>query len=185
MKKTVLVAIAEGTEELEAVTIIDVLRRAEINVVVASVQELQVTCSRGVKLIADKKIDECMADHFDMVALPGGLPGADNLRDSEKLTELLNKQKEGNRYYAAICASPAVVFQTHGLLEQKKATCYPAFVDHLSDTSESKSTVVVDGYCITSQAPGTALEFSLKLVELLSGFEIARDVAAAMLVPYG
>ena len=116
MTKKVLVAVANGSEDLETVTLIDVLRRAEIDVTVASVQELRVICARGVKLEADKLIEECMNESYDIIALPGGIPGADNLRDSGILKELLIKQRSSNRYYAAICASPAVVFQTHGLL---------------------------------------------------------------------
>ncbi len=184
MKKQVLIAVANGSEELEAVTIIDVLRRAGIHVTVASVNDIQVTCSRGVNIVADKLISDCVNEQYDMIAIPGGLPGADNLRDSSVLKDMLLKQKQENRFYAAICASPAVVFQTHGLLDQKKATCYPTFVEFLSDQSEAKSTVVMDDFCITSQAPGTAMEFSLKLVELLSGREKAKEIAGNMLVEF-
>ncbi len=184
MDKTVLVAVANGSEEMETVTIIDVLRRAGLAVVVASVQTQQITCSRGVKLVADKEIKDCLDEDFDMIALPGGVPGADNLRDSAELIELLNKQKNANRYYAAICASPAVVFQSHGLLEGTKATCYPAFMEQLNSDAKSESRVVVDGYCVTSRGPGTAIDFSLKLVELLISYEKAKEVADAMLVDY-
>ncbi len=184
MAKSVLVAVANGSEDMESVIMIDVLRRAELDVTVASVHELQITCARGVRVVADKLITECVGTKFDMIALPGGLPGADHLRDSEVLKKMLIEQQSSENYVAAICASPAVVFQTHGLLKDKKATCYPAFVDHLGDPSAANSKVVVDGYCITSQGPGTAIEFSLKLVELLSGLEKAREVASAMLVDY-
>lgn len=184
MAKKVLVAIADGSEELEAVTIIDVLRRAEVEVTVASVNDKQVTCSRGVHLVADVLLEECLDETYDMIAIPGGLPGADHLRDSEPLKQLLLKQRKENRYYAAICASPAVVFQAYGLLEGKKATCYPAFTEALQDKSVAESTVVVDGYCVTSQGPGTAIEFSLKLVEVLCGLKKAREVATAMLVSF-
>ena len=181
MTKKILVPIANGTEELEAVTVIDVLRRAEMDVTVASVQTLQVECSRGVNLVADKLLDECLEIPFDMIVLPGGIPGAENLRDSEILKKLLIKQKHLGKYYAAICAAPAVVFQQHGLLQEKKATCYPAFVEYLDDRSQAESRVVVDGNCITSQAVGTAMEFALKIVALLSGQEKADAVATAML----
>ncbi|MBT4092196.1 MAG: DJ-1 family protein [Deltaproteobacteria bacterium] len=181
MPKKILVPIANGTEELEAVTVIDVLRRAEMDVTVASVQTLQVKCSRGVNLVADKLLEECLDISFDMIVLPGGIPGADNLRDSEALKSLLLEQKQSGKHYAAICAAPAVVFQPHGLLQEKKATCYPAFEEHLDDRSEAGARVVVDGNCITSQAAGTAMEFSLKIVELLDGKEKADAVAAAML----
>ena len=184
MAKTVLVAIADGSEDLETVSIIDVLRRAELDVTVASVGNLQVKCARGVNMVADKQIEDCVDSSFDMIAIPGGLPGADNLRDSQALKDLLLKQKASSNYYAAICASPAVVFQTHGLLSGKKATCYPAFMERLDQASVEDGRVVVDGYCITSQGPGTAIEFSLKLVEVLCGMEKAKEVASAMLVSY-
>lgn len=182
MSKKVLVPIADGSEELEAVTIIDVLRRAEIEVTVASVKEMQVTCSRKTKIVADALLADCLDASFDMIVLPGGIPGAENLRDSQALKELLIRQKSFGKYYAAICASPALVFQTHGLLQEKKATCYPAFVEQLEDASAFGARVVVDGNCVTSQGPGTALDFSLKLVALLAGQETADAVASAMLV---
>ncbi len=181
MSKKVLVPIANGTEELEAVTVIDVLRRAEIEVTVASVQDLQIKCSRGTNIVADKLLDECLDTPFDMIVLPGGIPGAENLRDSENLKTLLSRQREAGKYYAAICASPAVVFQTHGLLKEKKATCYPTFAEQLDDRSEAGSRIVVDGNCVTSQGPGTALDFSFKIVSLLVGQEKADEVATAML----
>jgi len=180
MSKKVLVAVADGTEELEAVCIIDVLRRAEASVTVASVGSLQVTASRGVKLVADKLIADCVNETYDLIVLPGGIPGAEHLRDSKDLEILLRRQHEQGLLYGAICASPAVILQHHGLLAQKRATCYPSFVDQLENTDAAKSRVVVDGPCITSQGPGTALEFSLRLVELLFSEEKAKEVSQAM-----
>lgn len=181
MSKKVLVPIADGTEELEAVSIIDVLRRAGAYVTVASVGKLQVTASRGVKLVADRLIAECVGETYDLIVLPGGMPGAEHLRESKELEMLLRRQHEQGRLYGAICASPAVVLQHHGLLAQKRATCYPSFVDQLQDMGAAEARIVMDGQCITSQGPGTALEFSLKLVELLYGEEKAREVARAMI----
>lgn len=180
MSKNVLVAIADGTEELEAVTIIDVLRRAKADVTVASVGSRKITASRGVKLVADVVISDCVGKVYDLIALPGGMPGAENLRDSNELTEILKVQASSGKLYAAICASPAVVLKHHGLLQNKKATCYPTLASALDNAVDSK--VVVDGNCITSQGPATALHFSLKLVELLFGKEKAQQVAQAMLV---
>jgi len=180
MSKKVLVAIADGTEELEAVTIIDVLRRAEADVTVASVGAQQVTASRGVNLVADTVISDCVGNIYDLIVLPGGMPGAEHLRDSSELTEMLKDQAASGRLYAAICASPAVVLKPHSLLENKKATCYPSLISELDNAEQAK--VVVDGNCITSQGPATALEFSLKLVELLFGKEKSQEVAKAMLV---
>jgi len=184
MSKKVLVPIADGSEELEAVCIIDVLRRAGADVIVASVDRLQVTASRGVKLVADQLIADCMNDIYDLVALPGGMPGAEHLRDSKELEQILKRQYKEGRLYAAICASPAVVLQHHGLLAQRRATCHPGWLDHLENknTEVVDSRVVKDGNCITSQGPGTAIEFSLKLVEMLYDEQKAKDVAGPMVV---
>ncbi len=183
MTKKVLVPIAEGTEEIEAVCIIDVLRRAGADVVVASVGEKEVTCSRRVKIVADALIGECTAGAFDMIVLPGGVPGAQNLRDSADLTELLKKQAGAGGFYGAICASPAVVLQSHGLLENRRATSHPGFADQLVPNESIESRVVVDGNCVTSRGPGTALEFALTLVELLYGKEKAEAVGEPMVLP--
>ena len=182
MTKKVLVPIADGCEEIEAVCIIDVLRRAGADVTVASVNQKQITASRGVKLVADKLISECVDDTYDLIALPGGMPGAEHLRDSKELTLLLQHQKEGGRLYAAICAAPAVVFQHHGLLNDRLSTTHPNFVEKLANTEKVNSRVVVDGTCVTSRAPGTALEFALTLVELLYSGQKSKDIAQPMLV---
>ena len=180
MTRTVLVPIADGTEEIEAVCIIDVLRRAGSEVIVASIgADKSIIASRGVKLTADIHISECAGKVFDLIALPGGMPGAEHLRDSELLTEMLKHQAKAGRLYAAICASPAVVLQHHGLLENKKATSYPAMQKKLDNPQTD--IVVVDGNCITSQGVGTALEFALKLVELLFDSEKANEVAVSIL----
>ena len=181
MSRKVLVPIADGSEEIEAVCIIDVLRRAGALVTVASVDGLQITGSRGVKLVADRLISDC-SDAYDLIALPGGMPGAEHLRDSKELAVMLRLQKQEGRLYAAICASPAVVFEHHGLLDQRRATCHPSFVHLLQNREAVDSRVVVAGECVTSRGPGTALEFALKLVELLYGVDKARDVAEPMLV---
>ena len=182
MDKKVLVPIAEGTEEIEAVTIIDVLRRAGAAVTVASVSELQITASRGVKLVADKLIGECVDETYDLVVLPGGMPGAEHLRNSKELERILTQQKDQGRLYGAICAAPAIVFQHHGLLDQRQATCHPNFVNYLENMDSVESRVVVDGNCVTSRGPGTSLEFALQLVELLYGEDKAREVAEPMVI---
>jgi 4-methyl-5(b-hydroxyethyl)-thiazole monophosphate biosynthesis len=182
MSKQVLVPIADGSEEIEAVCIIDVLRRAGAEVTAASVDNLQVTASRGVKLVADAHITECVDRKYDLIVLPGGMPGAEHLRDSKELIKILKQQKNEGRLYGAICASPAVVFQSHGLLEGRKATSHPGFSNFLENREDINSRVVVDGNCITSRGPGTAIEFALKLVEILYGIETAEEVARPMIV---
>jgi 4-methyl-5(b-hydroxyethyl)-thiazole monophosphate biosynthesis len=183
MAKRALVPIADGSEEIEAVCIIDILRRAGVEVMVASVDDLQITGSRGVKLMADAFISECTEETFDLIALPGGMPGAEHLRDSTELVGMLKKQKQAGRLYAAICASPAVVFQPHGLLAGKKATCHPGRINSLENKEAVDFRVVVDGNCITSRGPGTAMEFALKLVELLLGREKMEEVEGPLVMP--
>jgi 4-methyl-5(b-hydroxyethyl)-thiazole monophosphate biosynthesis len=181
--KTVLVPVADGTEELEAVAIIDVLRRAGATVTVASVTGFsQITASRGVVIVADALIEACLEMEFDLVVLPGGIPGAEQLRDSTALIDILKRQRDNARLYGAICASPAVVLEHHGLLAGHQATCHPGFVDQLATTDRVDDRVVMDGNCLTSRGPGTAVEFALALVERLYGRDKRDAVAAAMVV---
>ncbi|GER29172.1 class I glutamine amidotransferase-likesuperfamily protein [Striga asiatica] len=178
----ILVPIANGTEEMEAVIIIDVLRRAKAEVVVASVEsQLEILASRNVKLVADVLLDEVISHPFDLIVLPGGLGGAQAFANSEKLVNLLKKQSESNKFYGAICASPALVLEPHGLLKGKKATAFPAMCNKLSDTTEAESRVVVDGNLVTSRGPGTTMEFALVIAEKFSGREKALEVAKTML----
>jgi 4-methyl-5(b-hydroxyethyl)-thiazole monophosphate biosynthesis len=181
MSKEVLVPIADGVEEIEAVCIIDILRRSGASVTVASVDELAVTASRGVGLIADRLIADCADVTFDLIALPGGMPGAEHLRDSQELVSMLKRQRDEGRLYAAICAAPVVVLQHHGLLEGRKATCHPGVVDSLEDAGAAATRVVVDGPCVTSRGPGTAIEFALTLVGLLFDDETAQAIQEATL----
>ena len=182
MSKKVLVPIADGMEEIEAVCIIDVLRRAGAFVTVASVDKLQVIAAHGLKLVADKLISDCAEIVYDLIALPGGMPGAERLRDSKELELMLKRQQREGRLFAAICASPAVVLQRHGLIGRRKATCYPSFAKQLDNTDAITSRVVVDDKCITSQGPGTALEFAITLVELLYGKQKVQEVSGPMLI---
>jgi 4-methyl-5(b-hydroxyethyl)-thiazole monophosphate biosynthesis len=181
MSKTVLVPIAEGTEELEAVAIIDILRRADAHVTVASVGELQVTASRHTQLVGDALISECVSETYDMIVCPGGMPGSEHLRDSSLLTTLLLAQEESGRFVAAICAAPVVVLQHHRLIAGRRATCHPSVADRLKNRDALDERVVVDGNLITSRGPGTAVEFGLELVAQLFGRQRAREVARTML----
>ena len=177
---TALVPIANGSEEIEAVTIIDVLRRAGVEVTVAGVGARDVIASRGVKLQAECLVAECRDETYDLIALPGGMPGAEHLRDSAELTELLKAQQQSGRVYGAICAAPAVVLHAHGLLGTRRATCHPSMRDRLPQFVDER--VVTDGPCITSQGPGTALEFALALVATLYDAATARELGGQMCV---
>lgn len=176
----VLVPIADGVEDIETVTIIDVLRRAGITVDVASIHDrLEVTAARGCRLIADGLLAEQPRD-YALIALPGGLEGARHFGACAALIERLHQQRSAGRPYAAICASPALALAPHGLLDGVQATAYPSFQDRLPQASSAP--VVHDGLCITSQGPGTALAFALTLVERLCGPDQRQELAAQLLV---
>jgi protein deglycase len=180
MRKTVLLPIADGVEDIETIATLDVLRRSGAGVVIAAIDKLQITSAQGVKIIADKLLSECRDDIFDLIVIPGGMPGAEHLRDCKELTQMLQDQYQAKRLYAAICASPVVVLQHHGLLKGKRATCHPALQPQLNNLIPER--VVVDGNCITSQGPGTAIEFALQLVALLFDQDRADKVAQAMVI---
>lgn len=166
----VLVPLAQGCEELEAVTIIDLLRRAGIEVVTASLDGEVIEASRGVRLVADACLDDVLEDNFDMIVLPGGLPGAKRLEKDQRILHLLQQMQQQGRHIAAICAAPRVLAAA-GLLEGKTATGYPGLVDKLDlpNTRLVAEAVVTDGLLITSQGPGTAMDFALELVQVLAG----------------
>lgn len=179
----VLVPIANGSEEIESVTIIDTLVRGGATVTVASVENsVHVVCSRGVKISADTLIESCCNQSWDLIALPGGMPGSERLRDSEILVKILKKQNDERKPIAAMCASPAMVLASKGFLTGKHATCYPAkrFRDMLEKPSDDQ--IVIDGNIITSQGPGDSIYFALKLIEILFGLEKRNAVANEMLV---
>lgn len=177
----VLVPLATGCEELEAVTIIDLLRRAEIDVVSAGLEPGPVRASRGTILLPDKLLDDVMDERFDLVVLPGGLPGADYLDQDLRIRQILiNTHKQG-RVIAAICAAPKVLANA-GLLDNRKATAYPGVLDpKLFPKIEVTTQVVeVDGNVITSKGPGTAMDFALSLIECLCGVDKREQVAAQL-----
>lgn len=178
----VLVPLAEGCEELEAVTIIDLLRRAGIDVVVAGLKPGVVKASRGVQLVPDMTLDVALQQDFDMVVLPGGMPGATHLKDDPRIIQLLKKMAAAGKYTAAICAAPMVLAEA-GLLDGKQATSYPGFLDALPGVTLSTATVVQDGTVLTSRGPGTAMDFALALVEVLSGVETRQQVESALVRP--
>lgn len=177
----VLVPLAAGCEELEAVTIIDLLRRAGIEVVSASLGEQPVTASRGVRLVADITLDEAGQQAFDMIVLPGGGPGSDQLNNDRRIGELLKKMAAQGKYTAAICAAPKVLASA-GLLDGKQATAYPGTLEALTvpGMTLKNAAVVIDGKVITSRGPGTAMDFALALIEQLSGTKTRDKVEAGL-----
>jgi len=166
--KRVLVPLAEGFEELEAVTIIDILRRAGLEVVVASLAGSPVTGAHGIRLAADEPLAALAAQDFDMIALPGGMPGAQHLKDDPRIAALIRRLHDAGRPVAAICAAP-MVLAAAGVLAGRRATSYPGFLADATATTVVGDAVVADRGVITSRGPGTALDFALALVEELEG----------------
>lgn len=182
----VLVPLANGCEELEAVTIIDLLRRAGIQVVAAGLADGPVTASRGVVLLPDCSLDAVIDDDFDMIVLPGGQPGADHLDADPRIHTLLQRMAEQGRYTAAICAAPKVLLNA-GLLDGHKATAYPGVIDGRLATGSQllHDAVVSDGKVVTSRGPGTAMDFALTLIEHLLGAAKRHEVEQPLLRPRG
>lgn len=177
----VLVPLAEGCEEIETVTIIDLLRRAQIDVDTAALDGNGVTGSHDIGIAADMNLDAALGQDYDMIVLPGGLPGATRLEADSRLRELLLRMAANGRYTAAICAAPRVLAAA-GLLSGREATSYPGFLDDY-DVAYSTAPVVVDGKIITSRGPGTAMDFALTLIERLRGAEIRNQVESTLQRP--
>ncbi|HED16907.1 MAG TPA: DJ-1/PfpI family protein [Gammaproteobacteria bacterium] len=177
----VLVPLAEGCEELEAVTVIDLLRRAGIEVISAGLEQGSIKASRGMVLVPDMTLDQALdsaqAD-YDMVVLPGGLPGADHLNNDSRIQKLITEMNQQQRYVAAICAAPKVLARA-GLLNGRKATAYPGVLQALAVPGlsfQQETAVVVDEKVITSRGPGTAMNFALTLIEILVGQDKRDEV---------
>ena len=176
----VYVFMADGTEEVEALTAIDLLRRAKVDVVTVSIMEKkQVITSHNIGVEADELFGESNYMDGDMIVLPGGLPGTTHLKNHEELRKVLFAYKDAGKYLAAICAAPSV-YGWNGMLEGKKATCYPGFEEELKGATAIGEKVVTDGQFITSKGLGTAIDFSLELITLLVGAETAESIAKAV-----
>jgi 4-methyl-5(b-hydroxyethyl)-thiazole monophosphate biosynthesis len=190
---SVLVPLAEGFEELEAITIIDILRRGQVEVTTAGVEPGPVTASRGTIVIPDAELDEVLESTFDLIALPGGLPGADHLRDDARVQRLLRDQAAAGRPVAAICAGPKALAAA-GLLAGRRVTSFPGALDGVDQPGMEyvEDPVVADGPVtgvdgtgpvITSRGPGTAMDFALTLLERLEGRDVRERVEAALQRP--
>ncbi len=174
---TALIPLAEGCEEIEAVTLIDLLRRAEIEVTTASLIAAPVRASRGVVLVADATLAELVGETFDLIALPGGGGGAERLRADACVLERVRAQHAAGRYLAAICAGPSVLAAA-GVLAQRRATSFPGWLtaDAAPGLQLESVPVVRDGHIFTSRGPGTAMDFALALIEALCGADRAAEV---------
>ena len=176
----VYVFMADGTEEVEALTVVDLLRRAKIEVVTVSVMgRRQVMTSHKIGVETDELYGESDYTDGDMIVLPGGMPGTTHLKNHEELRAVLFAYKEAGKYLAAICAAPSV-YGWNGMLDGKKATCYPGFEEELQGATVLTDGVVRDGQFITSRGLGTAIDFSLELVTLLVNAQTAENIAKAI-----
>lgn len=176
----VLVFLAEGFEEAEALCPVDVFKRAGYEVVLAGVDKLEVASSHGITIKADTTVEEIKENDFDCVFCPGGMPGAVNLSQSWRVNEILIESVNSERVVSAICASPAVVLGPLGLLNGKNATCYPGCESYSPQLEFLSDGVVVDGNIVTGKSAGYAFDLGLKIVELLSGVDVANKVQASI-----
>ena len=172
-----LVVLADGFEEIEAVTVIDVLRRAELQVVVAGLDAERVRGSHDIVVVCDAKLDDVRAENFDALVLPGGMPGSATLRDDVRVQALIRRFVTEGKHLAAICAAP-IALEVAGVLAGRRATSYPGF--ELASAQYVEDRVVTDGRVTTSRGAGTALEFALELLRLFRGEECAEALARSV-----
>jgi 4-methyl-5(b-hydroxyethyl)-thiazole monophosphate biosynthesis len=177
--KNVLVLFADGSEELEAITVVDILRRAGVSVTLAGLREGVLRGSRGVMLMPDKTLDDVLLEEFDMVVLPGGQPGTNHLIDDKRVLALVQRMEKKGKLVAAICAAPSVL-ATAGLLDSKQATSFPGALDPYPKVQKQHTAIVEDGKIITSRGPGTAMDFALTLTERLAGTAKRQEVEAGL-----
>jgi len=161
---------------------VDLLRRADVGVITAGLDDKPVRASRGMVLVPDTTLDQALKQEYDMVVLPGGLPGADHLNNDPRIRTLLTRMAQNDRYTAAICAAPKVLASA-GLLDGRKVTSFPGVLDAFPGLDYSSDPVVMDGKVITSRGPGTAMDFALALIEILAGRQKRDQVEAALQRP--
>lgn len=177
MKRTA-VFLADGFEEIEALTVVDIIRRGNVECDMVSIKNIEVTGAHGIKVKSDKILDETIND-YDLIVFPGGMPGATNLKQDKKVIEVVKKFYKEGKLVSAICAAPIVLAQA-GIIEGKNITSYPGFEEQLKGCNYKEDRVVVDGNIITSRGPATAMEFAYKLLEVL-GNETYNDLKKGML----
>jgi protein deglycase len=177
--KTALVLFAEGSEELEAVTIINILRRGGVTVSLAGLTSGALRGSRGITLQPDTTLEAALNQEFDMIVLPGGQPGTNNLKADARVLQLVKKMHAQEKYVTAICAAPSVL-ATAGLLDGKRATSFPTALNNFPNVDLQVAAVVEDGKLITSRGPGTAMDFALTLLERLVGAAKRVEIEAGL-----
>lgn len=179
--KKVIVPLAQGFEEIEAIASIDVLRRANIEIITVSLGDLKVKGAHDIVVLADKSIDEIDVNELDGILLPGGMPGSTNLRDDERVINIVKSLNENGKLISAICAAP-IVLEKAGVLKGRKATSYPGFDEEMSSCNYTDDRVVVDNNVITGKGPGAALEFVLEVVNYLVGEETVNRLKEEMII---
>ena len=178
--KKVIVFLADGSEEIEALAPVDILRRAGAEVTFAGAGKRECTCSHGVKIVTDKTASECTAEVYDMVVLPGGMPGTLNLGADADVKTITQMAFTAGKLVAAICAAPSVL-GSWGMLEGKRATCYPGFEEKLTGATFVREKAVRDGNVITACGAGAAMDFALLLTAALYGEEASEKLRKAVL----
>ena len=180
MSRKVLVPLAPGFEEIETITVVDILRRAGARVTLAGTEDGPIKGSRGVFVVADQRLGEVLDNDFDLVMLPGGQPGVTHLQQNADLIQLLQNMDRQEKHIAAICAAP-LVLRDAGVMQSLETTSHPSIREQLTVSRYSDERVVVDGRLVTSRSPGTAMEFAFKLVEILFGPEMVDKVNAGVM----
>lgn len=176
----IYVLLADGFEEIEALTVVDILRRANIDVQMVSISnEIFVTGAHNITVKSDINIDMVQNSAMAMLILPGGMPGTDNLEKSQEVIDLITYANENKKNIAAICAAPKILGKMN-LLKGKSAVCYPGYEGELIGANVSKNDVVIDGNIITSKAAGTASSFAFTLIEVLLNKQMAQEISKKM-----
>lgn len=176
--KQVYIILADGFEEIEALTVVDILRRGQVStMMVSNTEEKYVTGAHGIKVETDLRFSEMKEEEILALVLPGGMPGTVNLKENKKLMEMVEKRHKQEELTAAICAAPALIFGDLGLLEGKNATCYPSMEEHLTGAKYlADQKTVQDGHLITGCGMGGAIPFGLQILEALKGKELAKQI---------
>jgi 4-methyl-5(b-hydroxyethyl)-thiazole monophosphate biosynthesis len=185
MSKKILIPMATGCEELEAVTMINLFRRAGFTVKTATLENnlAPVTCARGTVIVPDITLDQAINEEYDLIALPGGQPGTNNLMADERVLALVRTMNDNGSYVTAICAAPMVLGKA-GILDGKNATSFPGCLENMGlDISFKDDSIVVDKKIVTSKGPGTAMDFALKIIEILADSETRNSVEAGLQRP--
>ena len=179
--KSAVILLAEGFEEIEAITIIDVLRRGSVKCDICSIRDRKVIGSHKIKIKVDILLSEIEVDSYDAVILPGGMPGAQNLKEDSRVIDILKRFQIKNKIIGAICAAP-IVLKEAGIIKDKTITSYPDFKEELNESNYSEDIVTNDGNIFTSRGPATAIYFALELLKQLTDQQIYQNVKESMLI---